>query len=141
MKRVDETTIRIFDGSLKRCDTASDFLDRFYERFLASSPKVREKFGATDFERQKTLLHRSFYLILWASEDPTNGPKRYLEHLASRHSARDLDIGSELYDLWLDSLLEVVGECDPEYDSKVEEAWERVMGIGIEYMLSRYHRG
>lgn len=139
MKPVDPKTIETFDQSLHRCDAHPRFLDIFYDGFLASSPKVREKFAHTNFERQKKLLHRSFYLILWASEDPEHGPERYLEHLAVRHSAKDLDVGSELYDLWLDSLLAAVKQCDPEFGPAVEEAWEQVMGIGIEFMLSRYH--
>lgn len=139
MKQVDPKTISIFQQSLERCEGNSSFLDRFYERFLESSPKIKRKFEDTDFDRQKKLLNRSFHLILWASEDSEQGPERYLEHLAVRHSASDLKIGSELYDFWLDSLLGVVEECDPEFTSEVEEAWEAVMGIGIDYMLSRYH--
>jgi hemoglobin-like flavoprotein len=138
---MDEKIIRTFDASLRRCDASPDFLDRFYERFLSSSPKVQEKFARTNFERQKRLLRASFYLILLAAEDPDSDPGVYLEKMAIRHSAADLDVGAELYDLWLDSLLAVVEECDPAFDSEVEEAWDRMMGIGISYMLRRYHRG
>lgn len=138
MKPVDQETLRIFDRSLRRCDANPSFLDRFYETFLGSSPKVREKFASTDFDRQKRVLHASFHLILLASEDPEHGPERYLKHLAERHSVRDLDIGSDLYDLWLDSLLAVVEECDPEFDAKIENAWEQVMEIGIDYLVRHY---
>jgi hemoglobin-like flavoprotein len=136
---MDAAVIKTFEDSLRRCDTNPRFLDLFYERFLSSSPEVRAKFENTDFERQKRVLRASFYLILLASEDEVNGPARYLQHLAARHGARDLGIGTELYDLWLDSLLATVKQCDPEYSSAVESAWEAVMGIGIEYMLLRYH--
>ena len=138
MKPVDQKTIDVFDRSLRRCNANPGFLDRFYDTFLASSPKVREKFANTDFDRQKRLLHASFYLILLASEDSEDGPERYLKPLAERHSVRDLDIGSDLYDLWLDSLLAVVKECDPEFDETVEEAWEQVTGIGIDYLVRHY---
>ena len=104
------------------------------------SPKVKEKFANTDFAKQKRLLRASFYLILLASEDPDKGPERYLGFLADRHSASDLNIGSELYDLWLDSLLATVEECDSEYTPEVEQAWEQMMEIGIGYMLQHYHR-
>ena len=67
---MDEQLIAIFDQSLRRCDNDPKFLDTFYERFLASSPKVQEKFANTDFAKQKRLLRASFYLILLASEDP-----------------------------------------------------------------------
>ena len=69
MNSVDQDTLEIFDRSLRRCNANPGFLDLFYETFLASSPKVREKFANTDFDRQKRLLHASFYLILLASED------------------------------------------------------------------------
>ena len=137
---IDDRIIRTFDASLRRCDATPDFLDRFYERFLASSPKVKEKFVHTDFERQKRLLRASFYLILMSAEDPDGDPGVYLEKIAMRHSAGQLNIGAELYDLWLDSLLEVVKECDPAYDTDVEEAWDRMMGIGISYIRRRYHQ-
>ena len=138
MKPVDQDILEIFDRSLRRCNANPGFLDLFYETFLASSPKVREKFANTDFHRQKRLLHASFYLILLASEDPENGPQRYLGHLAERHSVRDLDVGSDLYDLWLDSLLAVVKECDPEFDDAIADAWEQVMEIGIDYLVRHY---
>lgn len=137
---MEEKIIRAFDASLRRCDAVPDFLDRFYERFLGSSPKVRAKFENTNFERQKRLLRASFYLILMAAEDRDGDPGVYLEKIALRHSTADLNIGAELYDLWLDSLLEVVKECDPHFDSEVEEAWERMMGVGISYLLRRYHQ-
>ncbi len=136
---MDEKTIELFEQSLRRCDANPEFLDFFYERFLASSPKVRKKLANTDFHRQKRLLRASFYLILLASEDPQNGPARYLSHLAARHSAKDLDVGTELYDLWLDSLLESVEKYDPEYSPEIEEVWEKMMGVGIDFLLSRYH--
>jgi len=138
VKPVDQKTLQVFDSSLRRCNANPGFLDLFYENFLGSSPKIKEKFAATDFERQKRLLHASFYLILLASEDPENGPERYLKHLATLHNVHNLNVGSDLYDLWLDSLLAVVKECDPEFDEVVEDSWEQVMGIGIDYLVRHY---
>jgi hemoglobin-like flavoprotein len=136
---MDEKVAARFDESLRRCDSDPRFLDIFYERFLASSPDVQEKFANTDFSRQKRLLRASFYLILLASEDETHGPENYLKHLTVSHGASGLEIGAHFYDLWLDSLLATVKQCDPEYSSEVEAAWEEVMGVGIEYMLKHYH--
>ena len=59
--------------------------------------------------------------------------------IAAQHSAQDLDIGAELYDLWLDSLLETVEETDPEYSPTVRKAWEDVMMVGIHYLCVRYN--
>ncbi len=137
---MDEKTLLLLDGSLHRCASNPEFLDRFYKRFLESSPDVREKFANTDFVRQKRALRASLHLMLLAAEDEKNGPERYLRDLAFRHGRGQLDIGSYLYDLWLDSLLETVRECDPEWSPEIERAWEQVMGVGISYLLRYYNK-
>jgi hemoglobin-like flavoprotein len=137
---MDERTLGIVDSSLQRCAREPRFFDRFYERFLDASPKVRERFAQTDFVRQKRALRGSLWMMLLAAEDETNGPERYLRSLADLHSSRQLDIGAELYDLWLDCLLDTVAECDPEYNPEVHAAWEQVMMVGIHYMVTRYNR-
>ncbi len=129
--------LQIFDESLRRCSADERFLDRFYERFLDSSPKVREKFAKTDFVRQKRVVLASLHLILQVAQDP-KGADRYLSEVAERHSSGQLAIGAELYDLWLDSLLATVREVDPAFGPEVEQAWEDVMAVGIRYLISRY---
>jgi hemoglobin-like flavoprotein len=136
---MDKEILDAFDKSLERCTSRSGFLDRFYEKFLASSPKVREKFAKTDFVHQKRALKASLHTILLAAEDPEKGPARYLGAIAEQHGAQDLDIGAELYDLWLDSLLETVEESDPEYSPTVRKAWEEVTMVGIHYLCVRYN--
>jgi hemoglobin-like flavoprotein len=136
---MDEATLDTFGTSLERCASNPRFLDLFYETFLASSPKVREKFANTDFEKQKRALHGSFHLMLRAAREEGHGPPDFLDELALRHGSGQLAIGSEFYDLWLDSLLAAVRACDPAHSPDVEKAWEQVMGIGIRYLCSRYH--
>ena len=136
---MDETTLAQFEDSVRRCNTDPAFLDRFYDRFLASSPKVREKFVGTDFVRQKHMLQASLQLMFVAARDGGDRPMPYLDAVAERHSASQLAIGAELYDLWLDSLLATVREVDTAWSPAVEEAWERVMTVGIKYLISRYN--
>jgi len=135
---MDKSTLQSFEQSLARCMADPGFLDRFYGTFLASSPKVREKFAHTDFARQKQMLQASFSLMLRAAQNEGSGPPTYLDDLARRHGSKELDIGADLYDLWLDSLLEAVRVCDPACTPAVEQAWEKVMGIGIAYLTTRY---
>jgi hemoglobin-like flavoprotein len=136
---MNEATLHLFETSLVRCTANPAFLDRFYETFLASSPKVQEKFADTDFSRQKQMLHASFTLLLRAAQNEASGPPDYLEDLAQRHGAHQLAIGAELYDLWLDSLLATVRACDPACSKDIESAWEQVMGIGIKYLCTRFN--
>jgi len=105
---------------------------------MASSPKVREKFAHTNFVRQKRALNASLHLILLVAQDPDKDAARYLGEVAERHSSRQLAIGAEFYDLWLDSLLATVREFDPQFGPAVEQAWEDAMAIGIRFLCSRY---
>ena len=136
---MDQVILETFERSLGRCTSQTRFLDLFYTKFLASSPKVRAKFEDTDFVRQKRALKASLHLILLAAGDEDGNAGRYLADVAEKHNAKHLDIGAELYDLWLDSLLETVEECDPEHDPEVARAWEEVMMVGIHYLTVRYN--
>jgi hemoglobin-like flavoprotein len=136
---MDARKLQIFDDSLRRCTANPGFVDRFYELFLASSPKVREKFANTDFVRQRRALEASLHTLLLAATDGESGFDKHLRNLAATHSASNLNVGSELYDLWLDSLLQAVEDFDPDSNQDVIDAWEKVMGRGINYLLVHYH--
>jgi hemoglobin-like flavoprotein len=136
---MDPKILEVFDKSLGRCNASEGFLDRFYERFLAMSPKVAEKFEKTDFVRQKRALRASFHMMLLAAGDGENGPERHLAPLAQSHGRSGHNIGAEFYDYWLDALLATVREFDKQWDHEVEGAWEQVMDIGIQYLLSHYN--
>ena len=137
---MDDRLLERFEDSLRRCNADPGFMDRFYERFLQSSPKVREKFVGTDFIRQKRMLQASLNLLLVAAQDDGKRPTPYLDDVAERHSASQMAVGAELYDLWLDSLLATVREVDPAWNAEAEQAWESVMTVGIAYLVSRYNR-
>ena len=137
---MDDRALERFEESLRRCNADPKFLDRFYERFLGSSPKVRRKFAGTDFARQKRMLQASLQMLMVAAQGDPDSVAPYLDRVAARHGAADMAIGAELYDLWLDSLLETVRECDPEFSPEVGKAWEAVMMVGIHYLCRNYDR-
>ena len=130
--------LHTFEASLTRCERDPEFFESFYQTFLASSPEVQKKFADTDFVRQKAALRDSLRKMMNAARDRTGDPARHLIHLAERHSSRDLRIGAALYDNWLDSLLATVRKIDPEYSDDIGNAWERVMMVGIRYLLLHY---
>ncbi len=135
---MDKYTLKTFEKSLMRCSASPTFIDRFYAIFLASSPKVQEKFANTDFIHQKKALRASLNLMLQIAGDKDNGPEHYLKDLAEIHSRRHRNVGADLYDLWLNSLLATVRELDPRCSPEIERAWEKVMSIGIRYLLAHY---
>jgi len=128
-----ERDVELFNDSIERCSCRSDFLHRFYTLFLASSDTVAKKFEHTDLRKQAMT---SLYIMMSASGESERTV--HLERLAKLHSRAGADIKPELYDLWLDRLVQAVKEFDPMFNPETETAWRRVLQPGIEFMKSRY---
>jgi hemoglobin-like flavoprotein len=128
-----------FLASLGRCRAKAGFIEAFYERFIASSEEVRAKFAGTDMKRQVRMLEDSLLVVAVAIQGEEGSPARGdLPRIAARHSRNDLDIRPELYDLFLERLIETVRAHDPQFTGEVEAAWRETMAFGIDYMRSRY---
>ena len=128
--------VELFNDSIERCSCKSEFLRRFYTLFLASSDTVATKFAKTDLRKQARMLKTSLYIMMLASGESEQVV--HLERLAKLHGRAELDIKPELYDLWLDRLVQAVKEFDPMFDPEIETAWRRMLQPGIEFMKSRY---
>lgn len=129
----------IFTASYARVlgeDSRQRFFDAFYDKFLASSPVVAEKFSHTDLQRQKRMLQKSLVHVTNLYSD-LKVPEE-LSYVAALHSHSQKDIQPHLYDFWLDSLIDTVREHDPEFSSDVELAWRMALAAGIAYMKFRY---
>ena len=131
-----ERDVELFNDSLERCSRSPEFLQRFYALFLASSDVVAGKFERTDLRKQARMLKTSLYVMMLASGEIER--IAHLERIAKLHSRAGLDIQPELYDLWLDRLVQAVEEFDSQFDPDIEAAWRRVLRPGIEVMKSRY---
>jgi hemoglobin-like flavoprotein len=137
MSAVDQA--QTFLASLKRCLAKPDFLLDFYGIFMASSVEVREKFAKTDFKRQTRVLADSLWVMAVAAQAPKKSPAwGDLPRLATMHNRENLDIRPELYDGWLDCLLQAARNHDPQFSPQVEEAWRSTLAVGIEYLRSKY---
>jgi hemoglobin-like flavoprotein len=62
----------------------------------------------------------------------------HLKRIARRHSRAELAIRPELYDLWLECLIQAAREYDRSFSGETERAWRNVMKRGIEFMKSEY---
>lgn len=129
----------LFLASLKRCLGAPGFLAAFYDRFTGSSAEVREKFRGVDMKRQVRVLEDSLYVVAVAVQGEEGSLARGdLPRLAERHSRRDLDIRPELYDLWLQCLVETARGHDPQWSEDVAAAWRETLTFGADYLRQRY---
>ena len=128
-----------FRASLRRCLADESFLRDFYDRFMASSEEIREKFRDTDFARQIRVLADSLYVMAVAAEGgPDNVAWSEVGRLSDKHRA--LGVRSAHLDTWLESLMATVRDRDPEFSADVEAAWRRILAPGIEHMRARLDR-
>jgi hemoglobin-like flavoprotein len=133
---MDLRNVELFNDSIERCSCQPEFLRRFYELFVASSGTVAKKFENTDLKRQARMLKTSLYIMMLSGGESEQ--IAHLDRLATLHNRAGLDIKPELYDLWLDKLVQAAREFDPKFDIATETAWRSVLQPGIDYMKSRY---
>lgn len=117
----DPEAIQRTRDSLGRCVACETFLDRFYELFIASSPTIDELFRKTEMERQKEMLRASLYEMLVAAGTTKGLAHKELERLARRH--HELGVTEEMYDWWLDALIEAAREHDTHFTDELEKDW------------------
>jgi len=127
----------LFARSVRRCLAADEFVPEFYRRFLGISEEIREKFSATDFDRQNRLLRRSLELCASATaNDPAS--LREIHERATTHDRHHLNIRPGLYHIWLEVLLGTARDFDELWDPAVEAAWRRILGYVIRHMTREY---
>ncbi len=121
-----------FARALKNDSYNCDFICRFYEIFLSKSDAIANLFSNTNMSAQKTMLHDSLHYMLEFFESAKTGP--HMESIARVHSRPQHAIDDEMYDDWVESLMEALREFDPLFDDQVELAWRLVLSPGITYM-------
>lgn len=126
----EKSYIRVFGTRIGITPTGEAFFRRFYQRFFAASPRVPELFRQTDMNRQVQMLKKSLFQVV--ALYITNTITDHLRQIAERH--RLLDIDAELYDLWLDCLVDTVVEFDDQCDFTTELAWRLALTPAITYM-------
>ncbi|MDF1799970.1 MAG: globin [Planctomycetota bacterium] len=126
-----------FQRSLERCESNAQFLPSFYQRFMGSSEEVAQKFASTSFEQQNWMLLRSLHLATGAAEGEPDALAE-LKERAKTHDSDHLNIRPELYELWLDALVNTARGFDRKWDAEVERAWRDILGFVIRRMASEY---
>ena len=121
--------------SYGRCCASPTFFDDFYRTFLDSSPQIRAKFADTDMPAQKLLLRQGILNLVMHARGM---PDTKLRALGCSHARGALDIRPELYDLWLQALLQSIGEHDGQCDANTRLAWHEVLNKGISVIKAQY---
>ncbi|WP_207914911.1 globin [Luteimonas arsenica] len=117
--------------SYGRCLRDRDFIGRFYEVFLASNPEVPPLFAHTDFNKQRMALRRGITMAIFHAGG-SRVVDRGIAEMGSVHaSGGRCPVPAALYRDWIDSLLKVVAETDPEADEALMARWREAMGVVV----------
>lgn len=108
----------------------TEFYSIFYERFVNSSYSVKLAFSNTDMDKQKAMLKTALVLLVNFFVSKKASPD--LIHLARMHY--ELNIRSEMYELFINALLFSLSEIDPNFNNKTAVAWRVTLSPGIEFM-------
>lgn len=124
--------------SYGRCLHDKHFIERFYQQLMASDPRIPAMFAHTDMGMQRVALRRGISIaILHAAGSAL--AKRSVEKMADVHSKHGrAPVAPEFYAYWLDSLIKVIAEIDPEADTALMTRWSRAMNTVIQAFIERY---
>ncbi len=133
---------KLFNDSYERVSNMGEnnslFFDCFYEKFIGSSTEIADKFKNTDMKKQKLMLRSSILYIMQLFS--THELHEYMEEIAIKHNKKHLNIQPELYDVWIECLIDTVRELDPYFNDHVELSWRMVFSPGITYMKFKYSK-
>ncbi|KLV07000.1 hypothetical protein ABT56_07590 [Photobacterium aquae] len=123
---------QIFNDSYQRCQRHPQFFQIFYRNFWQQEERFQKMFENVDMTRQIKMLKLSILMIMLAStsEEAKDNIRRY----ARRHGPDGIGAQPEDFDIWIDSLLKAVKECDTHYNSDIDKAWRTCFKTGMEIM-------
>jgi len=132
-----EEAIHRVHASLNRSLAHNRFIEIFYEIFMATDAEIRQMFEHTEFERQKKLLRKA---LLSAVTFAAGGEvaRQRLALIRESHNRRHMNVRPKLYGLWVNSLVQAVAQCDPDYDQRLDREWRTVLQPAIEFIASGY---
>lgn len=125
--------------SFGRCLRDRNFIERFYEVFMASNAEVAAMFARTDFQRQRLALRRGISVAIFHASG-SSVVKRSMQQMADVHSRSGrCPVAPHLYPYWIDSLLTVIAETDAEADEALLARWREAMGVTIGTFIGAYN--
>ena len=108
----------------------SEFYDLFYNKFVNSSFLVKNAFKDTDMVVQKEMLGKA--VVHMINFSVSKMATKYLLDIARKHA--EINIPTELYDLFIHSLLSALSEFYPRFSNECAIAWRITLSPGIELM-------
>jgi hypothetical protein len=110
----------VFSDSYERCLKTGGLIELFYEKYVASSEIVAQKFAHAEIAEQKAALDAGLHKIMALRSAQPEKSAAYFTGIGITHSRKHSDNSPALY------------------DSQVEDASNEVLSDGIRIMKSMY---
>ena len=122
--RIPAEELKRFQASLARINAQDLFYEHFYERFFSESEEIHSFFHNRDIPSIIAKLRVTLMMVAEAAEGKP-GLEMYLEMLGGIH--RRLQVEPRFFGHWRTALLDTVARYDPQYNDRIEAAWQRVI--------------
>ena len=106
------------------------FFDQVHTRFIDKIAALNPAFNQSPIQIQKDLLVNSMITMLWFAEARTSDEQ--LEELIQTH--RQMGIAGDLYDHWMDAILESLNTVDPTHSVYESLAWRIMLSPALTLM-------
>lgn len=124
--------------SYGRCLRGKNFIERFYEIFLQSDPRIAPMFASTDFQQQRFALRRGISVAI-SHAAGSSLARGTIAQMAQTHSRKGrVPVPPELYRFWIESLVQAVTEFDPEVTPGLLGRWRAGMGAVIDTFVKAH---
>jgi len=108
-------------------------MQRFYDKFITRHPAAALKFAGVDLARQQEVLKMSLSMAIVFPQNNIVA-KRTMDKLRESHGNAGMAIAPELYEHWLEALLETLESADPLFSHELAEKWRAVLGYSIKHL-------
>ena len=134
---MEKAVIDAVKKSYGRALSNKNLMTDFYNKFIVSHPDVAKKFAGVDLQKQREVLKQSLSMAILFPQDNLIA-KHAMERVYKTHGRNKLNISPELYKYWLNSLVSVVAESDPEFTPELEQQWRLLLSQVIDYIKAGY---
>lgn len=134
---MDEAVIHAVKQSYGRALGNPRLMADFYDTLMASHPGIAKMFANTDLQKQQLILKQSLSMAILFPQDNLIA-KHAMEKVRKTHAHDQLNIRPELYDYWLNSLLSVVKNSDPDFSPELEGQWRMILNHTLSYIKEGY---
>ena len=110
----------------------------FYDHLMKSDEEIRKKFEQVNMEVQTDNMARAVVMSFLFASNNHHTAGKVIDKVRESHSKNNLNISPQLYDKWLDCLLQTVAVCDPEANEELLSDWHAVMSVAVNHIREGY---